>query len=438
MDIPGSHSRRVIATRSTVVAVTILLLSSSMLAKAVPGTRSLMQGLPEADEGCICSLLYDPFCDIATKKTYGNACEAGCAKIPSERLVPGECAITINSPRAIKSCICTEQYDPVCDTASNKTYGNNCVAACAKVPTENITHGECRATESCRCTKEYDPVCDTANNKTYGNKCEAACAQVSKDKLDDGECPRKSSGSNVCVCYLIYMPVCDTVTGLTYSNDCQAKCNGVPLQQLIPGSCPDSAASCVKNCSMDLEKPVFAPVCIISSNPASSLSIKKTTEMAGNPTWTSATFVNPCIANCYRPSPLGSYTGSCNASADGKCAGKLKEGESVCSTSGSEDPSICYAQQLHNSGKSETYSGLCKQKEAVKILSRCPSDRQSIRCFAEPCSVSTCHTPGAVCVSKYCQDYFRSAFLNGLCQAVWVNTDGTINGACTFKNDTTA
>lgn len=41
---------------------------------------------------------------------------------------------------AIKDCMCTMQYDPVCG-CDNKTYGNACVANCEGV--KSFTKGEC-------------------------------------------------------------------------------------------------------------------------------------------------------------------------------------------------------------------------------------------------------------------------------------------------------
>ncbi|KAG2431864.1 hypothetical protein HXX76_009357 [Chlamydomonas incerta] len=86
------------------------------------------------EDGCVCPALWAPVC--ADGQTYGNACEAACARKAVN--YQGPCA----DPSGCAAVMCTLDYMPVCGN-DNVTYPNKCNAGCTGVYIQY--EGECGA-----------------------------------------------------------------------------------------------------------------------------------------------------------------------------------------------------------------------------------------------------------------------------------------------------
>ena len=86
-------------------------------------------------------------------------------------------------------------------------------------------------TTSCMCTEDWNPVCGE-NGQTYANACWAQCDD--KKVISTEECPYEKK--TPCVCQHDWAPFCG-VNNQTYRNVCEAKCDGQMYPCEEEGNC---------------------------------------------------------------------------------------------------------------------------------------------------------------------------------------------------------
>ena len=201
---------------------------------------------------CVCPDVYRPVCGV-DGVTYGNACEAACARVTVEhdgpcepRCPPLRCEVACEfgnrtGPDGCSTCECNPP--PGCRTDEDCGQGQQCREICSLRPCR-VDEPDCAPCfgvclpepEPCVCPEVYQPVCG-ANGKTYPNACHAGCAGV--PVAHEGECRPQCAIQ----CFR-YDPVCGT-DGVTYGcGAADAHCHGTEVKhegECRPACGPDES-----------------------------------------------------------------------------------------------------------------------------------------------------------------------------------------------------
>uniref|UniRef100_A0A7S1KRV5 Kazal-like domain-containing protein n=1 Tax=Percolomonas cosmopolitus TaxID=63605 RepID=A0A7S1KRV5_9EUKA len=196
----------------------------------------LCQKLKDADcdddePTCVCTKEYAPVCALAKdgeKKTFGNACMAGCDN--ARVLYQGECKD--------EDCCCSDKIEKVCGQTckgETKTFDNQCKARCNGATI--VSQGACPDDQSCICPAVIQKVCaltTSGDKKTFNNSCKATCDNAVV--LYNGEC-QSTPAPGTCGCNNEDKKVCGVKSGQlkTFQNLCLAECE--EYRPLYNGEC---------------------------------------------------------------------------------------------------------------------------------------------------------------------------------------------------------